>query len=169
MTKLLLLALAGLVAAKHHHKDQHAYHKGPHGMSWKDAKQYCDSKDMILATIHNNSEQLAAWEACGGENCWLGLSRDKDDKDIWLWEDKIDYDPITVYWRIGEPNNYNNSEGCAYMWQKDDLNSSPNGVWNDIDCESTALMGNDIVPLCRKEDICIPNCSTPSQCNGASD
>lgn len=164
---LILLSIRQVTVAGSDSRD--AYVLGPMPMNWMDAKHHCQKEGMVLATIHSNAEQTAAWETCKPHSCWLGLTDHITEGD-WKWLDNKPYDPMATYWRIMEPNNYGGDENCAIMWGQDMLNNSKDGPWNDVNCDiggkGTMI---EVLPLCRDTGVCVPDCISPNQCNGASD
>ena len=60
-----------------------------HGANWHDAKEFCQSKGMELATIHSQEEQEAATATISARymaDTWIGLTR-LEDEDHWYWSD----------------------------------------------------------------------------------
>ena len=93
---------------------------GPTAMTQTDALQYCRQQGGDLASIHNEIEQAAAFQACSAvvgdttdheiygtedaapHGCWIGLV-DQYAEGTWMWTDAsaVDY----LNWEAGQPDN----------------------------------------------------------------
>ena len=128
------------------------------GKTWHEAQDYCLSKGMTLANIHNNADQQAAMKASGGKGGWIGLTDDNHDmkRDSCpgapgcssvrsSTEGKFVFTDGTFigsmankkwtpnhrhfsYWGANEPNEAGSGEDCVHLFSS--------GKWNDAACDS---------------------------------
>ena len=104
----------------------HFYKIFNNGMTWDDAKTYCEKLGGHLAVINDIAENNALFNYMKNSNCnlaYFGLS-DAIDEGIWTWSNG----DLSTYrnWASGEPNgglyeNYGMFFSPAY----------PDGKWND--------------------------------------
>ncbi|XP_039270051.2 macrophage mannose receptor 1-like [Styela clava] len=95
---------------------------------FQNASDTCQSMSAELAVINNEYEQafLASYLSGITSNCWIGFYHRNTGSFVW-----VDQSPVTyVAWDGGQPDNWNNEEGCAEMW----LGTQSTGRWNDADC-----------------------------------
>ena len=82
--------------------------------------------DCELLSIHNdatNEAVMAAIEAAGEVNAWIGLS-DREKETVFKYTDKTPLDYTS--WNSGQPDDANAGEDCVVVFRKDG-----NVVWND--------------------------------------
>lgn len=97
----------------------HSYQVFESGMSWSEAKAYCEELGGHLAVITSEEEQLAL-EAMkdSDRRVWIG-GYYQDGQWNWVTGEAWEYE----YWGDGEPNGYDDGEECASMWPNE---------WNDL-------------------------------------
>ena len=112
------------------------------GLSWEDAKSYCESLGGHLVDINSEAEQVYVQKlirsSALNKNCyWIGMHKNIDDKFEWVTKSPAVY----TNWNPGAPNNsdgnqdaviiygmnYPNYDNIIGKW--DDLSSS--GVWSN--------------------------------------
>ena len=111
--------------------DGHKYERVDQGMTWTQAKAYCERQGGYLACVNSRAEQeyLQGLIAGGTKNMyWIGAYR-TDYGFRWLDGSELTY----ANWDAGEPNNYQGDEAYAEMYR---LPSPFNdqgraGAWND--------------------------------------
>ncbi|XP_067249320.1 asialoglycoprotein receptor 1-like [Chanodichthys erythropterus] len=86
--------------------------------NWTESRRYCTERGADLIIINNRAEQ----EFVSFDNFWIGLT-DSDEEGRWKWVDGTNM--TYEFWWIGEPNNSNNDEDCAYTFSSG---------WNDYPC-----------------------------------
>lgn len=132
---LSLFPLTALAAADTVDFNGHRYQRIEQGMTWKEAKAYCESLGGYLATI-TSAEEQAVVEKLVGEGTqaqyWLG-GTDEEAEGDWKWITGEDW----IYWgdRITF-NNYQNNEHYLQMERHHWGDDSKLGVWNDINNEN---------------------------------
>lgn len=113
----------------------HRYQRIDQGMTWKEAKAYCESLGGYLATITSEKEQEVI-EKLVSEGTqaqyWLG-GTDEEKEGDWKWITGEEWN----YWgtRITF-NNYQNNEHYLQMERHHWGDHSKLGVWNDINNEN---------------------------------
>ena len=104
-------------------------HSNP--LDWNSAKSACEALGSSLAVLNSKAKlldflQLLKSAAASKRVLWIGLYRNPENKQGWLWVGRS-----TVYftsWDTGEPNNYkSNDEDCGQL-------RMPSGKWNDLPC-----------------------------------
>ncbi|XP_041443099.1 hepatic lectin-like isoform X2 [Xenopus laevis] len=90
-----------------------------------DAQATCKSMNSDLAIINSDRKKNFLESITDSSYFWIGLKRDKNNKDEWRWVDGTYYYPPKRFWMEGEPNNAVGSEDCVHMCEK---------KWNDIFC-----------------------------------
>ena len=95
----------------------------------------CEDENCECESTDESSSIIGLWE----ERIWYpdGIEEVLDSDDVSWWFDisaesytQIISDELYVgftNWAVGEPNNFNDDEDCAEMWQA--------GEWNDIACD----------------------------------
>ncbi|KAE8619571.1 hypothetical protein XENTR_v10009861 [Xenopus tropicalis] len=94
--------------------------------NWTDAQAICKSMNSDLVIITSEKEQNFLESLTNQSDFWIGLQRDKVDKDEWRWVDGTLQNPLEGFWRSGEPFNAGGKEDCVHMWLGE--------KWNDRDC-----------------------------------
>ncbi|KAM4036647.1 perlucin-like protein [Anomaloglossus baeobatrachus] len=93
---------------------------------WERSKEICAEKNGILITFKNEIEMYSLFKIINKNRYWLGLKRDPEDIETWLW---VDGSSLTFSaWNEGEPNNDRNNEHCAEIMGGVQL-------WNDLPCD----------------------------------
>ena len=132
---------------------KHEYLLFETGMTWEQAKAYCESVGGYLMTVTSAEEQaiLEGLLKEGGKNSyWLGATRDTsgllpDSSDggfRWITNEEFSY----TNWASGEPNNFNNEEN-ALMAYSNDANGAGLGLWNDLKQDCYPSDGNETFGL----------------------
>lgn len=94
--------------------------------TWERSQEQCAARNGVLLIIQDVFEMNALLPTIGKGRYWIGLKRDSENTDMWLWADGS---PLTFSaWNEGEPNNDHDEEHCAEIL---------GGVqsWNDRNCE----------------------------------
>ena len=116
----------------------HSYKVFDIGMTWHEAKAYCENLDGHLATITSQEEQTFIESLIVETNkSYLFIGGYRNDG-IWNWVtgEKFNY----TNWDIGEPNNLNGIEDCLMLY-KDYTTEKiySTGKWNDT--QATTFLG----------------------------
>ena len=120
--------------------------------NFNNAVDYCESlqPERKLATFENDAEFYEAQAECAGagQDCWIGLKRNKNSPD-WKWKDQdgsssaltmANECPLPTkpsFWHNAEPRRSQSKSACAH------LNKKKNFVLRDSGC------GKNKRPLCR--------------------
>lgn len=108
----------------------HRYRIYPDGMTWTEAKAYCESLGGHLATITSQEEQniVASLVLSGDKNSyWLGGQ--KDSADNWSWIDGSTWSYTN--WASGEPN-YDWEDKLMMYRLSDPATYSVPATWNNL-------------------------------------
>ncbi|KAM9312015.1 perlucin-like protein [Gastrophryne carolinensis] len=103
-------------------------------LSWEKSREQCAIQNAVPLILKDMNEMNALLPFIKRERYWLGLKRDTENIDLWLWADGT---PLTFSaWNDGEPNNDQDNEDCAEIL---------GGVqaWNDRPCE------NSVAYICK--------------------
>lgn len=116
----------------------HYYKIYQDGMTWEDAKTFCENLGGHLVTITDADEQATVENLLrfyGNKNCyWLGGYRDSNNKWHWVTDESWNY----THWGRYQPDNYGRLENRLMIYEK---SGSPGGsglgFWNDLrgDCK----------------------------------
>ncbi len=103
----------------------HIYQLIDKGLTWNEAKDYCEIRGGHLVTITSSEEQQfieSILQDTGKNSYWLGAT-DEETEGLWQWITGEEWD--YVYWDVGEgqPDNYNSDEHY--------LQIQSNYRWND--------------------------------------
>lgn len=109
----------------------HAYQRYDEGMTWTEAKAYCESLGGYLACITSAEEQAFVEKliADGTRNhYWIGAYRDGNGFS-WVSGEPFSY----THWDIGDPNNYGGHEDAVHILRLPSPTSSTSKAmrWND--------------------------------------
>lgn len=100
------------------------------GLTWNDAKTYCENLGGHLVTITSGLEQAFVQDLIVNRGkkgyYWTGGVRDSGDNFVWITGEKFSYSN----WGNGEPNNGFGDEDILTIYKTD-------GMWNDV-----AKLGN---------------------------
>ncbi|MBQ3345641.1 MAG: putative Ig domain-containing protein, partial [Synergistaceae bacterium] len=108
----------------------HRYRIYPDGMTWSEAKAYCESLGGHLVTIASQEEQnvVASLVLSGDKNSyWLGGQ--KNDNDAWSWIDGSAWD--YTHWAAGQPDFAYENKLMMYRLSNPAKPSEP-GTWNNL-------------------------------------
>ncbi|XP_034042347.1 macrophage mannose receptor 1-like [Thalassophryne amazonica] len=127
-TLVVLLLLSGLATLST--SINRKYYYVDECLSWTEAQHYCRQRFTDLATVENDDDHqkllTSAPTFAQDTNMWIGLHDRLDWK--WSLQDKSFYGDGEAdfrKWHLGEPNNYNGTEGCVRI---------RNGDWYDGPC-----------------------------------
>lgn len=112
------------------------------GMTWDDAKAYCEQMGGHLATITSEDEQAVIESLIQSEgsknNYWIGAQKSVGSNSFeWVTGEKMTY---TKYLG-GKPDNYRNQEDAVMIYR----NNNPKvwglcfGYWNDLNRDGTCM------------------------------
>ncbi|XP_068128362.1 perlucin-like protein [Hyperolius riggenbachi] len=102
------------------------YFQSQQPKSWEGAREDCATRNGILVVMKNLFEMNALLPTIGRERYWLGLKRDSENTDRWIWADGSSL--TFEAWNEGEPNNDKDNEHCAEIMGGLQL-------WNDRTCD----------------------------------
>ncbi|XP_077327194.1 C-type lectin domain family 4 member K-like [Lithobates pipiens] len=115
------------------------YYFQPNGETWEKSREECEKRNGIMLILKDKAELDSLLPTIGSGRYWLGLKRDRENINNWLWADgsSLSFSP----WNTGEPNNDKGREHCAEILGG--LQSM-----NDRNCE------DKIGYICEKAWIC---------------
>ena len=89
-------------------------------MNWFDAHDYCLEIGGYIVEIDTEEEETALLGAFNvyDQDYWIGLT-DADTEGEWIWADS-GFSPKYTAWAKGEPNDMNNGEDCAVLFDQYD-------------------------------------------------
>lgn len=107
-----------------HEFNSHKYRLFKESLTWKEAKEKCESMGGYLATITSKAESdFIKGFANEERSYWIG-GTDEGSEGVWHW---VTEEPFTfTNWNSGEPNNFNGNE---HFLEFD--GGGGNGLWND--------------------------------------
>ncbi|RWS18803.1 ladderlectin-like protein, partial [Leptotrombidium deliense] len=111
--------------------------------SYTEMKQYCESIDATMLTIHSRHESYSLRFKFPLETTFLGAQKEGNK---WKWFNGQDMSFSD--WFPGEPNNYGGNQNCIMFHKKD-------GKWDDWQCENrlyTVCKPNNCEDFIRKEN-----------------
>ena len=98
------------------------------GLTWADAKTYCESLGGHLVTITSGVEQAFVQDLIVNRGTkgyyWTGGIRDSDGNFVWITGEKFSYSN----WYNGEPTNAGGIENIITIYKY----QGRNGMWNDL-------------------------------------
>ena len=97
---------------------------------WQGAKNYCETVNSTLLTIHSQAENDFALSLIpeNGQDIWVGAS-DITVEGTWVWEDGKAWGSYTGWATDSSEPNGGSSENCVMMYK-----SEKPGLWNDASC-----------------------------------
>jgi hypothetical protein len=129
------------------------------GLTWEDAKSYCESLGGHLAVITSESEQAEVLKAINAQSSskpfyWLGASRGDDGNFSWVTGEKLSY----TSWEKGKPDNYGGRE--HYMILMKD-----NGKWDDNELTGWANNIDNMGFVCEWDSVSVPSQTNSGKTN----
>ncbi|XP_073480450.1 CD209 antigen-like protein C [Aquarana catesbeiana] len=94
--------------------------------TWERSQEGCAKNYSVFLTLKNKDELEFLQPFIVGDRYWIGLRRDTQNSDRWLW---VDGTPLTFsLWEKGEPNNLGGHENCIELRKN---------IWllNDYPCD----------------------------------
>ncbi len=104
--------------------DGHRYEVYNMNMTWKEAKEFCESRGGYLATVSSDAENnyiLNLIKQGDRYNYWLGGYKNNNNW-FWVTDEPFSYNK----WAPGEPNNTGNAEAFIH------ISGAKNNAWNDL-------------------------------------
>jgi len=109
------------------------------GMTWEDAKVYCESIGGHLVTITDENEQSVVENLLVDKDSknsyWLGGFKDDNDDWQWITNETFDYQ----HWGDWQPD----GDGSALMMYCSKANGWALGDWNDIPADGNGIWGDE--------------------------
>lgn len=112
------------------------------GITWEEAKAYCESQGGHLATITSKEEDDYLYNLVkeqGYKSAYFGLERDGD---TWKWVTGEDFSYSN--WADDEPNNDGSNENYGMYYFK-----YTDGKWNDGGIDTTEASSNNTAFICE--------------------
>ena len=84
--------------------------------TWSEARDYCaNNGGRLFDALNGTSEQLQFLSSKDGhiQFYWVGISRDPNNREVWLNMNGTVIGNDKLFWHIGEPNDSNGIENCA--------------------------------------------------------
>lgn len=121
----------------------HSYMRCDEGMSWTEAKAYCELRGGYLVCITSEEEQAFVERliADGTKNhYWIGAYRDGNGFS-WVTGEPFSY----THWDIGDPNNYGGHEDAVHILRLPSPTSSTSKAmrWNDATANDVTASTED--------------------------
>ena len=113
----------------------HYYQSFDIDMTWKEAKEYCESIGGYLVTVTSKEENDLVYSISlevNGLDCWLGAT-DEEEEGVWKWVTGETWD--YTKWDEKQPDDIGDGEDYLHMWKQ--------GTWNDNDNDNVNELGND--------------------------
>ena len=117
----------------------HTYKVFEDGMTWTEAKSYCENLGGHLVIIESQDEQVMLESLLKEKNFyWLGASVDLEKENApWHWINgkTLEY----TNWHGTQPDNFTGNENCLMMYNYPNPvdGSTIKGVWNDVQEDGT--------------------------------
>lgn len=112
----------------------HRYTAIDHGLTWEDAKEYCESLGGHLMTVNSKGEQKALVKALKKKtgvkrkNFWLGAQKDETGKMRWITGESFSY----TAWGPGQPDNFRETCLMIYRFNNPHTGGDDTYLWNDL-------------------------------------
>lgn len=118
--------------------NDHYYKTFDYGMTWKNAKKYCEALGGHLAAITTEEEQQFIAESVEKKkknSYWLGGYKKSNGEWAWITGETFSY----TNWSSRQPDNYTaKSENALMMYRNTNpYSTSYLGEWNDINADGT--------------------------------
>jgi len=139
------------------------FHHSANIMTWREAQEECEKLGGFLAEIGSQEEQTFLMsiatleeELIGTAEWHIGLS-DQGHEGRWMWQHSAT-DPVYTSWAVGQPDNQNIYDDCAFMDSEQDYQ------WVAGHCDVAGAK-----PLCKRDVTNEgPSSSTPYPTSGTS-
>jgi len=139
------------------------FHHSANIMTWREAQEECEKLGGFLAEIGSQEEQTFLMsiatleeELIGTAEWHIGLS-DQGHEGRWMWQHSAT-DPVYTSWAVGQPDNQNIYDDCAFMDSEQDYQ------WVAGHCDVAGAK-----PLCKRDVTNEgPSSSTPFPTSGTS-
>ncbi|MCL2124356.1 MAG: S-layer homology domain-containing protein [Oscillospiraceae bacterium] len=122
----------------------HSYKVFDVGMTWDEAKTYCESIGGHLATVASQSEQdfISSQLSTGVKNSyWLGGFRTQGRDFTWVTGEQMLY----TNWASGQPDNFTGRENCLMIYRVTNPLGGEQLKWNDLqddgECKNEVFFG----------------------------
>ncbi len=120
----------------------HSYMVFDNGLTWSDARKYCESVGGHLATITSSSEQQLIEDLLKNKNknCyWLGGYKTENNSWEWITDEKFEY----TNWATDEPNNFYGKESCMLIYNSINPSAAPHDIWEWNDLKDDGTCGSE--------------------------
>ena len=126
---------------------KHFYKVYDYGLTWENAKKYCESMGGHLVTITSQEEQDFVRKLVTSHhrnNYWLGAQKDKNGKWKWITKEKFVY----TCWATPQPDNHLDCENSLMLYRNmNPIDKNKIAEWNDLNsdgtCEKDKFFGLD--------------------------
>jgi len=136
--------------------NEHYYQVFNIGLTWQEAKVYCEKMGGHLVAITSQEEQDFVYELISNKEkdfYWLGATYDRDESNKWSWIT----DEVWHYsnWAPWEPNDNFGREWCLMMYREYDAENKRYypGKWNDTISETTLYGAERYGFICEWDSI----------------
>jgi hypothetical protein len=136
----------------------HAYQRFDTGMTWSEARTFCEGRGGYLATLTSQEENDFVYNQLSsgaGEWTWLG-GTDEQTEGTWEW---ISGEPWSFEnWDSGQPDNGCDNEDYLHFYNDDNS-------WNDENNDASCFHDGLLYPVCEFDTaaVAIPTLNLPGK------
>ncbi|XP_067930634.1 macrophage mannose receptor 1-like [Watersipora subatra] len=108
------------------------YYVSDEKVSWHESNARCRGMGAYLTSLHGNDEINAIFRGHRLNNYLVAIGLTRLGLKNWEW---VDGSPVDfAHWYKNEPNNFDESERCAFMFTTTRYGEYVKGTWNDQHC-----------------------------------